>query len=188
MSVALEAQVEGQAQWVYFNSHPGMGKVTIAKEYLKLHPEAKLIHNHLVIDLCRNIYKQNSDPYNKLRVQVLDVVLQSLFESNISCVFTGAHMAHNRLIPEIIEGFALSHNISFTAIYLDCEEEEHMMRGQGEDRVGKKLTSKDELMRIRALDLYRFSGEKTKAIDIDVTKLTAEEAAKRLSEQICPSK
>ncbi|KIJ56212.1 hypothetical protein M422DRAFT_239419 [Sphaerobolus stellatus SS14] len=174
--------------WIYINGHPGIGKLTIARELQKLIPNSKIVHNHLIIDLCRNIFQQGSPEYEALRTTVRTQILTSMTSSasrfTTTYLFTGSHMTAE--FNPIGGSVALQHSthavdegVPFISVILRCDEEEHLKRATMEERQGKKLTDLTKIKAIRGMDVFRFwDVDGVKEIELDVTKLQPAESAK----------
>ncbi|KAH7102179.1 hypothetical protein BKA62DRAFT_700465 [Auriculariales sp. MPI-PUGE-AT-0066] len=94
------------APFVYLNGPPGVGKQTV---------EARLVDNHLLIDLRKDMLDGIARSEN----------LSSLF------VFTGSNNSKNPVSLRIIDDFlaaAAERKAPFIFILLECELEEHMGR------------------------------------------------------------
>ncbi|KIJ43276.1 hypothetical protein M422DRAFT_229085 [Sphaerobolus stellatus SS14] len=170
--------------WVYLNGYAGVGKLTIARELQRLIPESRLVHIHLIVDLCRNIFTQGSSEYETLRAAVRTQVLSAITSSEshfiTTYIFTGSHASARQHSKH-----ALSHGVPFISVILHCEEEEHMRRATQEERQGKKLTDMGKLKEFRAGERSRFEDMVgVKEIEVDVTSLQPNEAAKLISRMI----
>jgi hypothetical protein len=79
--------------FIYLNGYAGVGKLTVAKELIKLLPQpAKLLDNHLLIDPAAAILERNSPEYQPLRkalrITVLDAIATSTDLKRTTFIFT----------------------------------------------------------------------------------------------------
>ncbi|KAF8580275.1 hypothetical protein K439DRAFT_1637155 [Ramaria rubella] len=190
----MTTNVVNPCQWIYLNGYAGVGKLSIARELTKLIPGSKVIDNHLIIDLCRSVFQQGSEEYESLRRQVRQELFTAMSRSEVArqttYVFTGSHLKHNPtagpLVARDYERHANSAKIPFISVILVCEEEEHFRRAmslsrQGGDGVPGKLTNIDTLKAIREMEIFKFHCRHEMEA-LDVTELTAVEAAKRIKD------
>lgn len=171
--------------WIYINGYPGVGKLTIAKELQKLIPDSKIIHNHLVIELCLNAFERASPEYEDLRKAVRREVLNAISTvgRNTTYIFTGSHGTHTPIGPAIARQHldqAVSQKIPFISVILACEEEENLRRVTSSTRVSK-LRDIEALKTIRNNTLFAFQCEHEMNV-LDVTNLLPAEAAAKIDE------
>ncbi|KAJ7881148.1 hypothetical protein B0H13DRAFT_2049760 [Mycena leptocephala] len=136
------------APFIYLNGPPGTGKQTIARELVKLLPDARLIDNHLIIDLCRAIFPLRSPEYEALRSNIRNQMLSAIASSPTAThpfIFTGAHNMSNAVGHKIVGDFiaaATTGSRQFVFFLLSCEIEEHMVRATSEGRQPDPATGK----------------------------------------------
>ncbi|KAF8528476.1 hypothetical protein BU17DRAFT_38041 [Hysterangium stoloniferum] len=181
--------------WIYLNGYPGVGKLTIARELCKLIPNSKIIHNHLIIDLCRSVFERASDEYESLRMAVRQEVLTMISSTEIgrqtTYIFTGAHVVSNPVGPMTAtqhKSLADLENVPFISIVIMCQNyEEHMARAtslprQPSSNSQGKLTDVGTLRDIRQLELFKFNCDNE--LEVDVSELTEIEAANMIKQYI----
>ncbi|GJJ12645.1 hypothetical protein Clacol_006889 [Clathrus columnatus] len=170
--------------WIYFNGSPGVGKLTIAKQLRDLIPGSKVIHNHLVIELCLGAFERGSQEYEDLRKAVRNEVLSAISTSEkgreTTYIFTGSHGADTSVGPMIARqhsDHAKAQNIPFISVIMTCEEEEHLRRVTSADRKFK-LNDIDSLKKtVSSGELFAFQCE-YEINPLDVTNLSPLEGAK----------
>jgi len=92
------------------------------------------------------------------------------------------------LVARDYEAQAKASGVPFVSIVLSCDEGEHLRRATSPSRFGGsgvpgKLTDVEVLKRIRSKEVFRFHCEYELA-DLDVTELTAAQAAKKVKQYV----
>jgi adenylylsulfate kinase-like enzyme len=177
--------------FVYINGYAGVGKFTIAKSLVPLLPQpTKLVHNHLLIEPVAAIFGRTSSEYQPLRKSVRQLMLSTICNSeelNSSILVFTDQQSSSPLGSSVAMEYhaaALKRKSRFFSIRLQCKEDEHLRRATSEDRLRSaftKLTDESLIKRMRNNeDIYKFSGDDE--LTIDVTDLSPNEAAQRISE------
>jgi len=134
-----------------------------------------------------------SDEYESLRKAVRQELLRAISSTAVgrqtTYIFTGSHMADSPVGPLVARDYeneAKCSGVPFVSIILRCEEAEHLRRATSPSRYGGngapgKLTNVETLRRIRAMEIFKFHCEHELA-ELDVTELTAPEAARKVKE------
>jgi deoxyadenosine/deoxycytidine kinase len=167
---------------IHINGMPGVGKLTIAK-LLAEKINARLIDNHLPIDLVLAICERGSAEYLSMLKKIMAVVLEQIAEmSDHNFIFTNALSAEHKEDKERLDQirlFAESRKIPFVQVLINCELEENKRRLVSENRRTKgKLTDADELEKLQKYTIYH---PPTKfALEIDTTHLSAEIASEQI--------
>jgi shikimate kinase len=167
---------------IHFNGMPGVGKKTIA-EILAKKINARLIDNHLLIDLVLAICERGSTNYSSYILKLMNVVLEQIAESpNQTFIFTNALAAESQSDKERfaqIRLFAENHKIPFIQILINCDLEENKRRIVSENRRLKgKLMDTDELEKLWKYTIYNPSNEFS--FEIDTTELSPEASAEKI--------
>ena len=184
-------EVARPASFIYINGYPGVGKLTIAKELLNLLPSpAKLLDNHLLIDPVAALLDRGSGEYQSLRKRLRLTVLSAIAESSelksTTLIFTD-QQSSSAVGSDVAQDYynaAKTRGCPFYSIRLLCSEQENLRRAVNEERkIGgtTKLMDIDIIKRMRnEEDIYSFGGDYE--LSLDVTSLSAEEAAREILE------
>lgn len=165
----------------------GIGKLTVAK-LLAEKLDARLIDNHLLIDLVVAMCGRSGDEYFILIEKLMDVVLEHIAKKPDEVfIFTNALSAkleEDRERLDKIRSFADEKNIKFIQILLECELEENKRRMVSEDRKLKgKLIDTNKLDKIYENHaIYHPTSEFT--LKIDTTSLSAESVSNTIKSYI----
>ncbi|KAH7166796.1 hypothetical protein DER46DRAFT_659426 [Fusarium sp. MPI-SDFR-AT-0072] len=178
--------------FIYINGYPGIGELTIAKELQQLLPDSPVYHNHLFIDPIDALVERSSPGYHEMRTglrrYVLNEIATSEYNKGKTWIFTDAREASTagETGAKGYEAAARKRGVSFLSIVLECEIEENIRRAINPARsrnVGAKLTDETILRPVLEKEtIYRFGNENE--LVLDVTKLSAEEAALRIEEHV----
>lgn len=165
---------------------PGVGKRTVA-EILAKKINARLIDNHLPIDLVLAICERGSAEYLSMLQRIMNIVLEQIAETPDQIfIFTNAlsaEHAEDRGRFEQIRSFAETNKIPFVQILLKCDLEENKRRIVSENRKTKgKLMDADELEKLQKYTIYY--PPTAFAFEIDTTNLSAEVAAEKIKTYI----
>lgn len=165
---------------IHINGMGGVGKLTVAKLLAK-ELSARLIDNHLLIDLVTSICDRGSSDYFILLEKLMEIVLeQTVKKPNEIFIFTNAlsaELEEDRIRLDKLRSFANDRNIRFVQILLSCDLEENKKRIISEDRKLKgKLLNPDDLDAIyENYTIYHPHYEF--ALEVDTTHLSAEETS-----------
>ena len=189
-TVQVLAEAELPAPLIYINGYAGVGKFTIGACLLPLLPTpAKFLDNHLLIDPAAALFDRTSSEYQPLRKSLRQLLLSTISTSpelkNTTMVFTDQQSSSpvGSAVSKEYENAARARRSRFFSIRIQCEEEEHVRRATSKERKDgrtTKLTDESLIRRIRETeDVFSFGGEDE--LTIDVTELTPQEAAQRVS-------
>lgn len=183
---------------IHINGWPGTGKLTIAKHLAKLLSsfDAKLVHNHLLIEPVDAVLHRTQDGYQSLRHAVRAAVFSSLVHEPATYksiyVFTDFQCT-GELGHSVCAEYAQCANergASFIPVNVDCSVDTNLQRLVSKDRiVFSKLTDVELVRQFRQTGVVHEFSEHPNALKVDVTQLRAEEAAQRIYEhvlQVCP--
>ncbi|KAG4289877.1 hypothetical protein FPRO06_04699 [Fusarium proliferatum] len=178
--------------FIYINSYPGIGKLTIAKELQQLLPDSKVYHNHLLIDPVDALVERSSAGYHEMRTglrrHVLNEVATSEYTKGKTWIFTDAREASaaGEMGAKDYEAAARKRGVSFISIVLECEIEENIRRAMSSKRsqsISAKFTDETLLRPILEKEkIYRFGNENE--LVLNVTKLSSNESALRIKEHV----
>ena len=168
---------------IHLNGMPGVGKLTVAK-LLAEKINARLIDNHLLIDLVLSLCERGSAEYFSLIKKINDVILAEIAgKPDQVFIFTNAlaaESANDRERFEQISQFSNKNGITFVQILLSCDLEENKRRTVTESRKLKgKLTDADELAKLHQnYTIYHPPNEFS--LEIETTKHSAETVAEQI--------
>ncbi|WDZ77395.1 AAA family ATPase [Ensifer adhaerens] len=172
---------------VHINGWPGSGKLTIAR-HLAERLGARLADNHTLINPAEALFERGNPLYRSLRAAIRESVFEHLVKASAeqSFVFTDAlsdDAADARAFQDCAE-LARRRGARFVAVVMDCDVEENLKRLTRAGRSKQhKLTDPAILLDLRAKHrLLRGNGDAV--IEIDVTRLGANEAADLIADGI----
>lgn len=160
---------------------PAAGKLTVAKE-LAAQTGFKLFHNHLTIDLARELHPERSPVRFELVTRLRETVFAWAAEKNVNTIFTFVHASgidddwiHK--IADIIEGFGGT----VCPVQLKPPREILFQRLNETSRQNSsKLTDSEELT--KSLDKYQLYEplKLEQNLAIDNSNLSAQEVAQKI--------
>lgn len=171
---------------IHTNGFPGIGKLTIARKLVDLlkHFNAKLVHNHLLIDPAGGVLARSSADYQPLRRAIRTVVFDTLATSpdtyDSIYVFTDAQSNDDTGSSVMIEYRSLvaHRNCALVPIILTCSKEENLKRlGTTERSVHGKLTDLELLPSIWDSEVIYQWPDDPLQMKLDHIELDADEAA-----------
>ena len=171
---------------VYINGFPGVGKLTVAQHLQKLIPGSQVLHNHELIDPVEKHYPRGSAWYQMKRAEYRKERLQPIVEDpklkDTVFIFTDSQSEHNECVGDYTDLCLGEHGRRFYSVVLHCEQEENIRRLKMPERGGSlngKLTDVELLKEYRSKwSIWRFEDDDE--IEIDVTDVKPEDAAKRI--------
>jgi deoxyadenosine/deoxycytidine kinase len=172
---------------IHINGMPGIGKFTTAK-LLAEKLDARLIDNHLILDLVLNLCERGDEEYFRLIGKFTDVILEEVSSKRDHIfIFTNAlsaGLAEDRERLDYLKIFAENEHLSLVQILLTCDLEENKRRIISENRKLKgKLTNAEDLDEIyKNHTIYHPSAEF--ALQIDATNLSAFEVSEKIKDFI----
>jgi gluconate kinase len=168
---------------IHLNGWPGVGKRTIG-EAVAAAMSARFIHNHLLHDVaihCTGL----SDPERwPLYDAVRELAYSALAKRPKPAVFVltnglCVHSAREVSAWNHVVDLAIKRQAPLIPIVLEADIEENMRRVQSPDRVGRKLFDPALLRSMSRSDVIQRPNV-PELLVLDVTRLTAEEAAKAI--------
>jgi deoxyadenosine/deoxycytidine kinase len=169
---------------IHINGWPGVGKLTIAR-LLAAQIGAKLMANHTMLNPAEALFSRADPLYRSLRRTVRQAVLDHIVRMppDVSIVFTDALSddEFDRAVFDDYVALAEQRGNAMLSIVLDCEAEENARRLAASGRAElHKLVRPHVLAEMRqSYNLLRAAH--VDRIDLDVTRLTAEDAAASLA-------
>lgn len=175
--------IDQASRIVHINGWPGTGKLTIAR-HLAEHLGARLADNHTLINPAEALFARGTPLYRSLRATVRTAVLDHVrqAEAQQSFLFTDA-LSDDEFDSRAFNDYATlaaDRGARFVAVVLDCSMEENLKRLTRAGRSkAHKLTDPDVLMDLRSRHVL-LKGKCDQLIELDVTALSADEAAREI--------
>ncbi|KAI1003524.1 hypothetical protein K3495_g4683 [Podosphaera aphanis] len=152
--------------FIYINGWPGSGKHTTAKALERhLAGKARVVHNHLHIDLAGAIVPRTSPEYYHLRQRLRDVYFQTLAAASETFdyiyIFTDSQTNDpvGREVTVHYANAASERGCTFIPVVLVCEEEENLRRLRSQERLTLAKGGKGLLLDTDLLKGFRGQGE-----------------------------
>ncbi|KAI0141248.1 hypothetical protein GGR57DRAFT_487482 [Xylariaceae sp. FL1272] len=176
--------------FIWINGYPGVGKLTVARELCTMLEKSKVLDNHLLIDPVAAVFDREDPEYQpartKIRRMMLDSIVESKSKEDITWIFTDQRSGPaGQEGAEDYQRAALAKGAPFIPVILDCDREEHFRRfvGDGRGKANTKLTDPAILsMILEGEETWRFRIPYE--LELDVTHLTAEAAARKICEHV----
>jgi hypothetical protein len=174
---------------VHLNGMPGVGKYTVAKRLREIIP-ARLIDNHLIIDLVESICGGRSSDYTRMLAAISEVVYSLIAQTSADeiILFTNALASG---VPEdearlgAVKELARRMHTPFVPILLTCEAAENERRLLMPDRSAKgKLMDARNLRELIVKYQIAHYPQHPNALQIDTSTLSAEQAANKIVEHL----
>jgi predicted kinase len=170
---------------IHINGWPGCGKLTIARLVAK-QLNARLIDNHTLINPADALFGRDDPSYWPMRRAVRTLVFEyaAKLPSELPLVCTNAlaDIESDRAYFDEYRALASARGARLIAVTLECDLEENVRRLTASGRADLLKLTNPEILRDarRSYGLYR--PDDPLRIVLDVTRLTAEEAAAALSQ------
>ncbi|KAM3553079.1 hypothetical protein MY1884_006875 [Beauveria asiatica] len=183
---------------IHINGFPGTGKLTVAKHLEQLlTPRARLVHNHLLINAADAVLRRDEAGYQNLRRAVRTAVFSSLADSAATHKFVylftdfqSNDEVGSGVCAEYLAA-ARQRKCKLVSVILGCDVNTNVGRlVTGERRAHGKITDEALLRKFRdAVDIHRFEDLEVSSLEMDVSSVNAEEAAKQILQhvvRVCP--
>lgn len=177
---------------IYLIGYAGVGKYTIAKELAKLE-DFRIVHNQLINNPIFNIAEKEDgffpvyvwEKIRKIREVVFDTIKENS-PSHLNFIFTNELIENSeddlKLYNEVKE-IADVRGSNFVPLRIEISEDEHRKRVTSEERkTNFKVCDESYVDRLDGLEILKIEHENL--INIDVTKISAQESAKYIVNKI----
>jgi thymidylate kinase len=173
---------------IHFNGHGGVGKLTVAK-ILAAKLDAKLIDNHVVLDLVVSSVGRGGPKYLSMISKLMNVVFDEIapLTKEKSFIFTNclvSDYAEDQGRLDGIANFASQNQIPFVQILLECSLEENKKRITFENRKTKGKLMDPDILEKYYTSLVMYHPDKKHALRIDTTDKTPETVADEIYKYI----
>ena len=156
---------------------PASGKLTVAKEVAQ-RTGYKLFHNHLTVDLLKNILEFGTPEFFELNQKMKLDILETAAKARVSGViytFVYDRKTDNPFIDQLKE-IADRQNVSIKFVQIYCEKEELLKRVTDESRKKyKKIHSEEGLSKYLESGDFISPVDNVDSIRIDSTNLSVDE-------------
>ena len=162
---------------------PGVGKLAVARELMRLLPGYKLFHIHLLADLLESVFGFDGGGFIELRNRMWPMVIERAVADGIPGLI--ATFVFERSLPEEMVPNVRDHVFEAGGVvrfvHLTCEKEENDRRLTSPERTRfLKMTSVDEFNRILQSGHFTTPEDLGDTLTLDTTHLTAAQAADRI--------
>ena len=162
---------------------PGVGKLTVARELMRLLPGYKLFHIHQLADMLESVFGFDGAGFIELRNRMWPMVIERAVADGIPGLITT--FVFERSLPETLVPNVRDHVIEVGGrlrfVHLTCERAENERRLTSPERKRfQKMTSVDEFNRILRSGHFTTPQDLGDTLTIDTTHLTASQTAERI--------
>ncbi|KAH7303905.1 hypothetical protein B0I35DRAFT_414772 [Stachybotrys elegans] len=178
---------------IHINGFPGVGKLTIARELVTLFGSynARLVHNHLLIDPAGAILPRSSEDYQPLRKAIRAALFDTLATSrdtfNSLYIFTDFQSDNDtgRAVMAEYHAMAARRGCALIHIIVTSSKEENLRRVVTPERSQHgKLVESELLAQLREETVIYQPPADSFQIQLDTTELDAASAALILHQRI----
>ncbi|GJC88095.1 uncharacterized protein ColLi_10933 [Colletotrichum liriopes] len=196
-SLVRESLDKRSLKFILLNGFAGVGKFTIASQlanyFTSAGLDARVVHSHLLADLADAVRPRTAPTYQTFRGQLWDLVFDAIstdehIPPGKAFVFTGnfSQSMVGQTAAQKFETAALRCGASFIPITINCSIEELQRRIVSKSR--SEVSSRKLLDPARggeiAAQKVLHSFEHTQALNLDVSLMSAEQAAKRIADHV----
>ena len=163
---------------------PGVGKLAVARELMRLRPGYKLFHIHLLADMLEPVFGFDGRGFVRLRDRIWPMVVEQAVADRIPGLITT--FVFERSLPEDMVPNVRDHVVEkggavrFVQLVCDKMENERRLASPERSRF-RKMTSADELNRILESGHFTTPTGLVEALTLDATHLSAAQAADKIS-------
>ena len=162
---------------------PGVGKLTVARELMRLHPGYKLFHIHQLADMLESVFGFDGEGFIELRNRMWPMVIKRAVADGIPGLITT--FVFERSLPETLVPSVRDHVTEAGGfvrfVHVTCEKAENDRRLTRPERTRfRKMTSVEEFNRIIESGHFTTPDELGDTLTIDTTHLSAAQAAQRI--------
>ena len=162
---------------------PGVGKLTVARELMRLLPGYKLFHIHLLADMLESVFGFDGEGFIDLRNRMWPMVIERAVADGIPgliTTFVFEKSLPGEMVPNVRDHvIGAGGRVRF--VHLTCEKAENDRRLTSPERTRfRKMTSVDEFNSILKSGHFTTPGDLGDTLTLDTTHLTVEQAADRI--------
>lgn len=163
---------------------PAVGKLTVAKELSKM-VGYKIFHNHLSYEMVFSITEEKDECFWKYVRKLRFEMIKLASKKNVDLIFTTCYLGEesDQFLKPLIE-LLKKDKVGVSFVHLFCEEEEILKRvKEGSRKKYNKLACPIELKRNIEKTGLKLEIPYVKSVEIDNTRLSAKETAKKIVEK-----
>ncbi len=169
---------------VFLYGPPAAGKLTIGRELAAL-TGFRLFHNHLTVDLARELFDFGTEPFQRLvddlRLRVFVAAAQSDLPGLIFTYVYGGQSDRDFVRQTVAEMEAAGASVSFVQVI--CPPDELLNRVENESRRAyHKLADREQLAALLQLRDWLSPIPNVESCAVDTTRQTPAEAARAIVE------
>ena len=163
---------------------PGVGKLAVARELIRLRPGYRLFHIHQLADMLEPVFGFDGRGFIQLRDRVWPMVIEQAVADGLPGLITT--FVFERSLPEDMIPSVRDHVVekggAVRFVQLVCEKAENERRLASAERTRhRKMTSPDELNQIIESGHFTTPTGLGDTLTLDTTRLSAAQAADRIS-------
>ena len=162
---------------------PGVGKLAVAKELMRLQPGYRLFHIHQLADMLESVFGFDGSGFIELRNRIWPMVIERAVAEGIPGLVTT--FVYEKSLPDEMVPNVRDHVIEAGGrvrfVHLTCEKAENDRRLTNPERTRfRKMTSVDEFNRILESGHFTTPDDLGDTLTLDTTYLTAAQSAERI--------
>lgn len=174
---------------LFIYGSPAVGKLTVANE-IAARTGFKVFHNHLSIDAVLPVFDYGTKPFGKLITLIRIETIREAARENVDLIYTFCYAKdfddpHVERVIEVVE--AAGGEVCFVLLKADRAELDRRVTAESRRRMGKAKT-------VAMMDFFHATYDLSSPVPmreslvIDNTRLSAEDAARRIIEHFSLAK
>ena len=162
---------------------PGVGKLAVARELLRLHPGYKLFHIHQLADMLESVFGFGGKGFIELRNRIWPMVIERTVDDGIPGLIT-TFVFEKSLLDEMVPNvrdhiIEAGGRVRFVRLLCEKAENDHRLTSPARKRF-RKMTSVEEFNRIIESGHFTTPDDLGDTLTLDTTHLSAAQAAERI--------
>ncbi len=162
---------------------PGVGKLAVARELMRLLPGYRLFHIHQLTDMLESVFGFDGRGFIELRNLMWPMVIERAVADGIPGLITT--LVFEKSLPDELVPNVRDHVIESGGrvrfVHLTCEKAENDRRLTSPERTHfRKMTSVEEFNRIIESGHFTTPDDLGDTLTLDTTHLTVTQAAQRI--------
>ncbi|MCE7735208.1 MAG: AAA family ATPase [Candidatus Heimdallarchaeota archaeon] len=135
---------------IFLYGMPGVGKLTVAKEMVRLLGDFKLFHNQMTVDIISSIFPFASPRWSKLNGEYRRLMYEACAEEdinlNVTSVYAKDYPGNDEIVNETIK-LVEDNNSEVCFVHLVCDQDIIFQRIQNLDRKEHRKVSEPEKLK-----------------------------------------
>lgn len=162
---------------------PGVGKLAVAQELMRLLPGYKLFHIHQLADMLESVFGFDGEGFIELRNRMWPMVIEQAIADGIPGLITT--FVFEKSLPDEMVPNVRDHVIEVGGfvrfVHMTCEKAENDRRLTSPERTRfRKMTTVEEFNRIIESGHFTTPDDLGDTLTLDTTHLSAAQAAERI--------